>query len=631
MWNINFTIPSLLILGVFFIYYISLPRLPISKNYIFINLVLIQSLVSILNVISSWFDNNYQLFSDSSLYLVNGLFFLGYFWCAYSFYLFTCKALHINLNNHKVYFSILNIPLILGVLIIMTTQLTRAFFYIDETGYHSSFLYNYLYFLFGFYILSTYAAVYFRRNADIRLRELKIVILYNSILLVGLIVRFIFPSLLIMDTFCFMAVIIIFLTFENPEAYLDERSYIFNTKAFNDYIYEICYKKPIYCFIFSVRNYTDLVEYYGIQLTNLGFDKVENFLKKEFPKDYIFYYRNARFIIFGDKKTDWNDISDRLHRYFSSQWSPTGKEIFLEIDTGVISLENMNSSAYNITRLFNEAFASIDSTSQNPIIYFNDSNIEEIITENAIRHALESAIDNDSVEVFLQPIIEAKTRMVAGAEALARIRYPDGKIIPPGLFIPVAEKNGRINQLGRQVFRKCCEFIKDYDLESMNLSFININLSPLQFMRTDLNETLVKFANETGADISLIHLEITEESMIDEQLMNNQITALTQLGFKFVLDDYGKGYSNMARLRKTPFINIKLDMSIVWDYCNNPDQLLPNEIKAFSELGFDITAEGIENEEMANTMADLGCTYLQGYYFSKPLSLQDFVAKYTKK
>ena len=123
-------------------------------------------------------------------------------------------------------------------------------------------------------------------------------------------------------------------------------------------------------------------------------------------------------------------------------------------------------------------------------------------------------------------------------------------------------------------------------------------------------------------------MEITEEALIDEQLIDKQISLLTTNGFKFVLDDYGTGYSNISRLRKTPFINIKLDMSIVWDYCKNPDYLLPSEISAFRKSGFEITAEGIENEEMAKTMYELGCTYLQGYYFSKPLPLDEFLAKY---
>ena len=245
-----------------------------------------------------------------------------------------------------------------------------------------------------------------------------------------------------------------------------------------------------------------------------------------------------------------------------------------------------------------------------------------------IKRALDKALDKNSVEVFLQPIMDAGTGKLAGAEALARIRNCAGDIIPPGLFIPIAEKSGKINKLGKQVFKKCCEYINSPEIKALNMSFINVNLSPIQFMRMDLEKTLNDYVEEIGIDKESIHLEITEEAMIDEQLMDKQIAALTGSGFKFVLDDYGKGYSNMSRLRKTPFINIKLDMTIVWDYCSNPDHILPSEVSAFKKSGFEITAEGIEDEDMANKMRDIGCTYLQGYYFSKPLPVEEFIEKY---
>jgi len=108
-----------------------------------------------------------------------------------------------------------------------------------------------------------------------------------------------------------------------------------------------------------------------------------------------------------------------------------------------------------------------------------------------------------------------------------------------------------------------------------------------------------------------------------------QTNYIRGLGFNFVLDDYGKGYSNMTRLKSIPFINVKLDMSTVWDYCSNPDDVLPNMVKTFRGVGFSITAEGIEDEVMAEKMRNIGVTYLQGYHFSKPLPMSDFVKKYS--
>ncbi len=128
-----------------------------------------------------------------------------------------------------------------------------------------------------------------------------------------------------------------------------------------------------------------------------------------------------------------------------------------------------------------------------------------------------------------------------------------------------------------------------------------------------------------------MHLEITESSIIDDGFFMRQIDAMSQKGFKFVLDDYGTGYSNLARLKKCPFINIKIDMTIVWDYCKEKDDLLPTMVKAFKQIGFTITAEGIENTEMVDAMKDIGCNLLQGFHYSRTIPCEEFAKRYGKK
>ena len=247
-----------------------------------------------------------------------------------------------------------------------------------------------------------------------------------------------------------------------------------------------------------------------------------------------------------------------------------------------------------------------------------------------MKRYLETAIEQNEVQAYLQPIISVTTGELEGAEALCRIKDDSGNLISPIEFIPLAEKNGQITKLGEQIFEKTCNFIQTYGLESMGLKWINVNLSPLQFLRTDLAEAFLKIARRYDVDPDLIHLEITEEYMIDYNLFTNQIQALTGKGFHFVLDDYGTGYSNIDRLSKCPFINIKLDRAVVCDYHNNSKILLPHLVDAFKQIGFTITAEGIESNDMAESMANLGCDYLQGFLYSPPMSMEDFVRKYRK-
>ena len=188
----------------------------------------------------------------------------------------------------------------------------------------------------------------------------------------------------------------------------------------------------------------------------------------------------------------------------------------------------------------------------------------------------------------------------------------------------VAEQNGAINQMGEQIFKKTCEYIKDNDLEKMGISWINVNLSPTQFMNNSLAFKYNSIIEKSGIDVGLIHLEITEDAMVDQMVLLRQIQAMKERGFRFVLDDYGKGYSNLDRLKDIPFINIKIDMAIVRDYCNKPDGLLPSLVQTFKTMGFTVTAEGIETKEMADEIYKIGCDFLQGYLFSPPVPIEEF-------
>jgi EAL domain-containing protein (putative c-di-GMP-specific phosphodiesterase class I) len=256
--------------------------------------------------------------------------------------------------------------------------------------------------------------------------------------------------------------------------------------------------------------------------------------------------------------------------------------------------------------------------------------IHEVDRQVDIKRALDHAIETNSVEIFMQPLIECSSGTMIGAEVLARIRNEEGRIIPPGVFIEIAEQNGQINRLGAQVFEKACRFIAEGNLSQCGLRWLNVNLSPIQCMKKDLAVQFSDVLKKYAVNPEQIHLEITEASMVDLTILEKQIETLRGNGFQFALDDYGAGYSNLTRVKHYPFINIKLDMEVVWDYYREKDALLPALVQAFKKLNFTITAEGIETREMGEELTAIGCDYLQGYYYSKPLPEKEFIEKYAQ-
>ncbi|RKM63140.1 EAL domain-containing protein [Butyrivibrio sp. XB500-5] len=627
MWNYSFAVPSLLVVLLYAVYYFFLPRIPIKMNRTFLRLLVLQCAVTVIDIVASWADTNYTHFHIAILYILNITYFVVFVLRSLHFYFFTLNVFKIDYTEFRKKSLIVRIPIFLTFAIILTTPFTHALFYIDESGYHNGYFYNFIYLIMWFLILGSYVVLFVFKDVPKRRRDIRGVFFYNTVLLAGSLVRLMYPNYLLMDTFCLIAITTIYLTYENPDFYLESRSYAFNSRALREYLDEINGKKKYKIMAFIIHNYGEVREIYGGRQMDSGISLIGTYLYRTFRRYKVFYFRSGRFVIVGDDKMDVEKIHKILVKRFMSPWKSSDTELYLEAGYAVISSDNMKSSD-TILNMLITTLEVVEKNEDGSINYIDTKIVEAATKGTEVKKSLEYAVDNNKVEVFLQPVMDALTGKLVGAEALARIRDNDGKLVPPGLFIPIAEKNGKINQLGEQVFAKTCRFVKENDIKKMGMKWINVNLSPVQFMRTDLDQRLLTILEKYDIPPEVIHLEVTEDAMGEEGIMEKQIGNIKDKGFSFVLDDFGKGYSNISRLKKYPFINIKLDLSIVWDYCKEPDVILPNLVDTFERMGFSVTAEGIEDEKMAEAMTDIGCDYLQGYYYSMPLPMDEFVAKY---
>ena len=627
-WDYSYIIPSFMILIIIMGYYFALPRLPIRMNKTYLAILIVEGMVIIFDVFASWADNMYAVLPAWLLVVLNSAFFLAFLVRAYLFFEITITILRLNLWKNKLSGFILSLPYFVSLSIVLIGFFRGTVFYIDENGYHQGAFYPVIYLCLYFYLAVSFVTIYKYRHKIRRRNERVSTVSFNIILLLGSIFRIIFPTLLIYDTFCLMASIVLYLSFGNPEYYLERRNMAFNSKALRSYIEENEGRGRFKMLAFCIRDYHDVREIYGSTQMNQGIAMISNFLKSNYPECLEFYYQGGRFIILGDVTMNWEDIHEEMRHRFMLPWRSDDAELYLEAGFALIDCSKGYNSADEVLNIIGVMLEKADALGSDFNILADENALADFEERISLKRSMENAIDKREVEVFLQPIVAAKSRKVVGAEALARIRDSEGDIIPPSAFIPLAEKNGRINQLGEQVFEKVCQFIAENETEKWGLFFINVNLSPIQFMRSDLGKRFLSTIKSYGVSPDKIHLEITEEAMIDEQQMEKQIQIMQRDDFKFVLDDYGKGYSNLTRLKKSPFINVKLDMEIVWDYCNHEDEILPMMVEAFKRMNFEITAEGIETEEMARKMTDVGCDYLQGMLFSSPLPLDDFLKKY---
>ena len=619
MWNYSFTLPSAMILLILVVFYSRRPRMPIRINVTFLSLLVIDVCTLAADYASSRVDELYMNYSAAACYLLNLLFFVFFLARIYWFFLFTLDVL----ENHCSYPRWVRrlSPLVFAVseLVALSSPLTHAVFYIDSSGYHRGPLYDILYVCFFFYLIA--AAFLILRSASQLHREVRNGLLgVVAVLLLGNIVRMLFPTLLVMNTFCLMAILILYLAFENPDLFLSDRGSAFNMRAFQFVLREWGPRGSHHLLSFIIRNYSELREIYGGVQMDEGIHQISVFLTEQYPKCLVFYLRNGSFAMVVPKSMDSRSMIDAISARFESPWMSGETELmmrpaFVEMDLGV-----------HVDHIIDVLLLALESAAEDE----KAVSIQEIDRYLSDRHALENALKNGSLEVFLQPLIDSKTGRLVAAEALSRIRGEDGRLIPPAVFIPIAEKDGSIVALGELVMRKICQFIRENDIQALGMQWINVNLSPYQCMSRDLAQRFKAILEEYAVSAELIHLELTEQTIADYSLLEHQLLALQDIGFQFALDDYGSGFSNLTRVTSYPFRNIKIDMAVVWNYFDNRGPLLPTIIRAFKQMNFSITAEGIETKEMSEAMAEIGCDYLQGYFFSRPVPIPEFIDMYSE-
>ena len=630
MWNTDFVLPSLMVLTILLVFYFVRPRLPNQLNKAFLLLIISDVATIVTDYLATKADDAYQSFPLPLVSALNLLYFAAYILRAFMFLRLAAVLFRLDREKPGIGWILSWIVLIAGEAVVLSSPFTGAVYTIDAAGYHRGPLYSVLPVTsFIFLFLGILLILRFRRR--VRKGTVISALAYHFILAAGNLARILLPQYLVMNVFTLLAILVIYLAFENPDLYITDRGPAFNTRAITDWLDDPLHRRGNRILGFAIRNYNDERSMYGGTQMDQGLGLIISWLVKEFPQLLLFYLRGGNFALAGPDGADWEDIRRVISERFSKSWQAADADLYLNVTYVELGLTDRDIPS---DRIVNTLIYALDEAGESADIeqtLMPEEALAEIDRQIVIKRCLDKALEKDAVEVFLQPIVDSRTRQVVSAEALARIRGEDGRLIPPGLFIPIAEKNGQINPMGEQVLRKVCAFIREHDIQAMGLRWINVNLSPIQCMHSHLPRLFSSVLHEYGIDADLIHLEITEESMINYAKQERQIANLLQCGFQFALDDYGSGFSNLHQVKRISFTNIKLDMKIVWDYIRDRDSLLPALVQAFRQMGFSITAEGIETPEMADAMLEIGCDYLQGYYFSKPMPMAEFADKYSVK
>lgn len=261
-------------------------------------------------------------------------------------------------------------------------------------------------------------------------------------------------------------------------------------------------------------------------------------------------------------------------------------------------------------------------------IVLDENRIHKYKEREKTEAMIRSAIEEDRIEVYFQPIYSTRQHRFVSAEALTRIRRQDGTIVTPGAFVPIAEKNGLISRIGENVFDQVCAFIQKNRLWEQGIGYVEVNLSVRQCEDPKLAETYIRIMERYGLDPSCVILEITESASIRlRDILLENMRVLMDYGVKFALDDFGNGESNLNYIVDMPVSIVKFDRDMTQAYFSSYKAKFVMEaaMHMIHDMKLEVVSEGVETEEQARAIEALGIEYIQGYYFSRPLPGAEFL------
>jgi diguanylate cyclase (GGDEF)-like protein len=337
------------------------------------------------------------------------------------------------------------------------------------------------------------------------------------------------------------------------------------------------------------------------------------------PRDLIARFGGDEFVILWvpAEPDSVNALASRIAAVFTAPFLVNGQNIRVTASIGLAVAPDHGSTVDELMRHADIALYEAKSQGRNRAVLFSPEMAEAVEHRRAIELDLRTAIDNDELTLHYQPIISCDDGEIRGVEALVRWRHPRHGELPPAGFIPIAENAGLLPALGEWVLDRAMLDSKRWpDLE------VAINLSPVQFRHVDLETSLRRLTIEHGVEPSRFVLEITEGVLLEASDHTHAIlNAIRAMGFQTALDDFGTGYSSLAYLCNFSFDKIKIDRSFIsrLSTVDTSRTIIKSVVSLGRGLGMDIVAEGIETEFEAVMMMHLGCTELQGYFFSRPI------------
>lgn len=544
--------------------------------------------------------------------------------CYYLYILFVTKNGEITVLEKCLAIGVV----VIEILLIFPSPFTGFVFRFSKSGVYERGIGVYLLYGLALFVLINCLMMTIKYRYMLSFQQRNAVYFYSVASILVVIYQMYNEKLLLTNFACTISLLLMYLSIQNPEEYVENDIKTLNQKAFVKMSsMDIRGSRPFTIVAFELDGFKYINEVLGVSNGKELIASVAKFLHKKFQNKKIFHISGIRFVLITNQN-DEEEIIEIIESRFSSPWEVSGVDVVL---TPLICLAKYPDHVNTIEEIMYAIDYSIQKAGENTfnnVVYVNRDFLNKKYRETTIEHIIKSAMVNDGFQVYYQPIYNVKTKSFSSAEALVRMVDNEMGIIYPDEFIPIAEKSGSIIKLGEIVFDKVCRFLNSEDSIRLGIRFVEVNLSVVQCMQEDLAGRLLEIMDYYKIDYSRINLEITETANFDKnEILVNNMNTLIDKGITFSMDDYGTGFSTTNYLIELPFRIVKIDKSIVWAAMEDSKALkiLEYTVAMLRSLELQIVAEGVETLEQADILKSIGCNYLQGYYYSRPVTEKEYM------
>ncbi len=481
-------------------------------------------------------------------------------------------------------------------------------------------------YVFTLAFLASILIIMFLRKDQINPSRREAVQIWMTLWIGAAVIQFLNNNLLLVGYAGSVGIVVLYLKLENPETNLERKTGLFNQNALGLYLRQLYAGENSFS-VLSILLEQSMEQGMDSDVEDKSVLKLSRFLL-QIPDGKVFKSSEEEIILILDDRGRAEEWAGRIQGYFENEWKNM-KNVHLRPRMLFIPNARQLNKGEDLFYLLRYVREQNHEYSENVLITVNDGMIIKMYQEKTIRRQILNAMENDKVEVFYQPIYSTKEQHFTSAEALVRIRDDKGNIIPPGMFIDIAEKSGMILRLGEIVFEKVCRFIKENQIEQYGIRYIEVNLSVVQCADEQLAENYIRIMRKHNLNPDMINLEITESASLNaKKILLDNMKCLMNYGVKFSLDDFGTGQSNLNYIVDMPVSIVKFDRDMTNAYFENGKAryVMDAAMHMIHGMKLQIVSEGIETEHQYETMEKLGISYIQGYYFSKPLPENEFLA-----